>query len=149
MLNESVLNETDRLVVTELYGRYAHAFDNARGHECAQLFTAEATFSTHGRSPINGRDALEEFFTQAATRSPGVRHFVSNIVLDVVGPDRIDGSAYVMVLRITDDSLRLASLGTYRDQFVRNDVGWLIQSRYFLPAIPEALSGAALVSAGS
>jgi uncharacterized protein (TIGR02246 family) len=143
-----MLTDTDRLAVTELHGRYAHAFDAARARECAELFTADAIFTTHGRSPINGRDALEEFFTQAATRSPGARHFVSNIVLEAVAPNRVDGSAYVVVLRITEDSVRLASLGVYRDEFVRTDGGWQIQSRHFLPAIPEALGGAVLAAAG-
>lgn len=144
-----MLTDTDRLAVHELYGRYAQAFDDARAHECAELFTKNAIFMTQGRSPINGRDALEEFFAQAATRSPGARHFVSNIVLEGVGPDRVDGSAYVLVLRITHDSLRLASLGVYRDEFVRAGSGWQIQSRHFLPVIPEALAGAALASAPS
>jgi SnoaL-like domain len=144
-----VLNDQDRLAVIELYGRYAHAFDHARARDCAELFTAEATFTTEGRTPITGRDALEEFFTEAATRSPGSRHFTSNIILDGAGPDRLYGSAYVLVLRVTDDSVLLASMGVYRDQFVRTDAGWLIQSRHFLPAIPSALAGAPLVSAGS
>lgn len=142
-----MLTDKDRLAVLDLYGRYAHAFDHARADDCAELFTADATFTTRGRTPIAGRDALREFFTQASTRSPGARHFTSNIVLTSAGPDRLDGSAYVMVLRITDDSVRLASLGVYQDQFVRTDAGWLIQSRHFLPAIPDTLAGGVLVAA--
>jgi len=143
-----MLTETDHLAVTELYGRYAHAFDGARARECAELFSTDGTFTVHGRSPINGRAALEEFFVKAA-QSPGSQHFVSNIVLDVVGPDRVDGSAYVVVLRVNEDSVRLASVGSYRDEFVRANGNWLIRSRYFRPVLPEALAGAALVSSGS
>lgn len=142
-----MLTDKDRLAVTEIYARYAHAFDDARAHDCAALFVADGTFASQGRTPITGHEALEAFFTQATTRSPGARHFTSNIILDAVGPDRVDGSAYVMVLRITDDSVRLSSLGVYRDEFVRTDRGWLIQSRHFAPAIPEALAGAVLVGA--
>lgn len=144
-----MLTANDRLAVIELYGRYAHAFDHGRAHDCAELFAAEASFTTEGRTPITGRGALEEFFTEATTRSPGSRHFTSNIILDAAGPDRLDGSAYVVVLRVTADNVLLASLGTYRDQFVRSAGGWLIQSRHFLPAISPTLAGAALVSAQS
>jgi hypothetical protein len=135
------------LAVTELYGRYSHAFDSGQAQACAELFTADATFTTYGRPPIIGRVALQEFFTHAAARSRGMRHFVSNIVLGPLPPDRVIGSAYVLALRVDGDTLRLASLGGYRDEFVCADGIWLIGSRYLTPAIPDVLSGAVVAQA--
>lgn len=134
------------MAVGELYGRYSHAFDSGEAQRCAELFTSDATFTTHGRAAIVGRPALVEFFATAAARSPGVRHFVSNVVLDGVAGDRVTGMAYVLVLRIDGDVLRLASIGTYRDEFVCDGGRWLISSRYFVPAIPDGLAGAVLTA---
>lgn len=130
--------------VAELYARYSHAFDSGQVQVCAELFTADATFTTHGRSAIVGRDALREFFAAACARSSGMRHLVSNIVLDEVTPDTVQGSAYVLALRADGDTLRLATMGNYADEFVREDGRWLFRSRYFTPAIPAELSGAPL-----
>lgn len=138
------MSASTRLAITEVYARYTHAFDSAQAETCAELFTTDPTFTTHGGPSITGRAALTEFFGNAAARSPGMRLFVSNIVLDAVAADRVNDAADVMALRVDGDVLRLASMGNYRDEFACADGRWLIRSRYFRPAIPDGLSGAAL-----
>jgi uncharacterized protein (TIGR02246 family) len=120
--------------VVELYGRYSQAFDSGQAQVCAELFTPDAVFTNHGKPPVVGRAALQEFFGQAATRSVGVRHFVSNIVLDEVAPERVRGSAYVLLIRADSGGLQFVTMGTYADEFVYTDGRWLIGSRYFTPA---------------
>jgi hypothetical protein len=120
--------------VAELYGRYSQAFDSGQAQVCAELFTLDAVFTNHGKEPVVGRAALQEFFGQAAARSVGVRHFVSNIVLDEMAPDRVRGSAYVLLIRAEGGALQLVTMGTYADEFVYLEGRWLIRSRYFTPA---------------
>ncbi len=142
---ERALPIEDQVAITELYGRYSTSFDGGDGAGCVELFTENGTFTMTGREPVAGRAALTQFFVAAAERSAGIHHTVSNILVEKVSVDRARGSAHVLAVRVDGDTVRLAALGRYRDEFVKVGGRWLVHTRCVESAVPDSLIGAVIV----
>jgi uncharacterized protein (TIGR02246 family) len=143
---ERVLDAGDRHEVSELYARYAQAHDEGEPETFAALFTTDGVFDT-GASSLTGRDALAEFVRKAT--GSGVRHLMSAVVVDAApgGPQRATGSAYVQVVKIEDDVVRLVTMGRYVDEFAFEDGRWRFRVHRYIPFTGPALRGAPLVTA--
>jgi ketosteroid isomerase-like protein len=148
MDSELALPVEDRLAITELYARYSTYFDSGDGQACSALFTDDGTFAVAGREPVTGRAALTQFFGVATERSAGIRHFVSNILVQQVSADRARGTAHVLALRVDGDTVRLAALGRYSDEFAKVGGDWLVHIRSVESDVPAELIGAAVVAPG-
>ncbi len=142
---EHPLPVEDRVAITELYARYSTSFDSGDVQGCSELFTADGTFTITGREPVTGREALTQFFRAAAERSAGIHHIVNNILVEKVSVDRARGGAHVLAVRVDGDTVRLAAVGRYRDEFVKVDGRWLVHTRCVESAVPDSLIGAVIV----
>jgi ketosteroid isomerase-like protein len=117
--------------IRELVAQYAHLADGGRFKELIELFTEDAVLTPGDFPPAEGRDAIWRFLTETAenlrttTSSRLVRHNVSNLTIELDGPDAGRGSAYFFV--VTDRGPD--HWGRYRDVYARSDGRWRFRSR--------------------
>jgi uncharacterized protein (TIGR02246 family) len=119
----------DRDAIRDLYARYANDVDagSARAKEWAQHYAEDGVFDTGpGNDDIVGREALEAFCAQFPTS--GIRHVLSNLVIDVDGDDA-HCEAFVLVIM----KHQIVSTGIARDDLRRIDGRWQITYRTFTP----------------
>ncbi|MEU4227822.1 nuclear transport factor 2 family protein [Nonomuraea sp. NPDC026600] len=139
----SPLTTEQRQEITDLYARYSHAFDECRADELAALFTEDGVFAREGAAPVAGRESLAALVRAAAERAPGMRHVVSNVLVEAAAGGAV-GRAYVVALVVGDTDLRLATFGRYDDEFVPTPEGWRLRVRRFTPFVPAVLANAVL-----
>ncbi|MEV4357911.1 nuclear transport factor 2 family protein [Nonomuraea sp. NPDC004186] len=132
-----------RQEIIDLYARYSHAFDEGRADELAALFTEDGVFEREGAAPVIGRDGLAALVRATAERAPGMRHLVSNILVEASEAGAL-GQAYALALVVGDTDLRLATFGRYDDEFVPTPEGWRLRVRRFTPFVPAVLANAVL-----
>jgi hypothetical protein len=102
----------------------------------ADLFVDDGSFARplDPENPTVGRAGI---LAMLEGRPPRLsRHIVTNIVIDVEGPDEARGISYVSFLSTTDvEAPRPVAaeprlfVGEYRDRFVRTPEGWRLKSR--------------------
>ena len=70
--------------------------------------------------------------SQVDVDTPGIRHIVSNVIVEPAG-DGARGSAYVVVLGGVDDgaATQILTLGGYDDRLARTESGWRFESRTY------------------
>ena len=91
----------------------------------------DGEFQRPGLPVLQGRDAIAAMASERIGRTPGIRHLVTNIVIDPT-PGGASGSAYALVLRAGEDGLlRLLNAGIYRDALVRHDGRWRFRRREY------------------
>lgn len=135
----------ERQEITDLYARYSHAFDEGQADELAALFTEDGVFAREGGDPVTGRDGLAALVRGAAERIPGMRHFVSNILVEAT-ESGARGRAYALALVVGETDVRLGTFGRYDDEFVRTPGGWRLRVRRFTPFLPTVLANAVLAA---
>lgn len=129
---------SDRLEISDLYARYAFAFDKGLAEDWAAAFTPEGSFDIDGKL-LQGRAELVEF-ARFMFKPPGMLHFVSNLLVTPTPDDGAAGRAYVQVMRVAaDGSLRMVNIGEYEDVIVRHDSAWRFRARRFRSWVPAAL----------
>jgi 3-phenylpropionate/cinnamic acid dioxygenase small subunit len=112
--------------IRETIARYAHCVDGGRFDELVELFTADGVLEVEGEPAHRGRDAIRAFVTgtgrdlAAGTGASRIRHHVSNVVIELEGPDRAQARCYF--LAVTDRGVD--HWGRYRDEVVRTGDGW-------------------------
>jgi uncharacterized protein (TIGR02246 family) len=125
--------ECERLVY-----RYAWLVDSGQAAGIADLFTVDGTWAAGAGEPMRGRDGIREGFAerQAVTRRQS-RHVMTNVLIDVTGPDTASGRVYLVNFR--HDSRTGAAekpapadvpkyVGEYHLTFRRVDDTWLFQT---------------------
>ena len=126
--------ETWELVARELIrdtiARYAHLVDRGRIDELLELFAEDATLEAGDAPPARGRAAIRAVFVGTGARlataaPPLVRHHVSNVLIDVAGPDAATAQSYFVAFTARGAD----HWGRYRDRFVRQGSRWLFQHR--------------------
>lgn len=127
-----------RTEIDELYARYAYAFDRGDVRAWAALFTSDGRFTVPGTPVVVGRPALEAFASERHRRSPDMRHFTSNVLIETSG-SAARGRAYVAVYRLRGGQLLVRTMGEYRDKLVEQDDGWRFRSRRYEPWLPAEL----------
>src|SRR6266446_9059464 len=120
-----------REAIRETVARYAHLVDRGRIDELVDLFVEDGVLEAGDRPPAAGRAAIRELFLEtgkrlaSASARPLIRHHVSNLAIDVTGPD--DATAESYFLAMTDRGPD--HWGRYRGRFVRRGSRWLVQHR--------------------
>jgi len=120
-----------REAIRETVARYAHLVDRGRIDELVDLFVEDGVLEAGDRPPAAGRAAIRELFLEtgkrlaSASARPLIRHHVSNLTIDVTGPD--DATAESYFLAMTDRGPD--HWGRYRDRFVRRGSRWLFRHR--------------------
>ena len=123
---------TAREGIRETIGRYAHLVDAGRIDELMELFAEDAVLEAGALPPATGRAAIAAFFqgtggrlAAASKGRPLIRHHVSNIVIDVTGPEAADARSYFMAITERGPD----HWGRYRDRLARSGERWLFRSR--------------------
>ncbi len=117
--------------IRETVARYAHLVDRGRIDELVLLFAEDGTLEAGDRPPARGRAAIRAFFMDTAARLAGastrrlIRHHVSNLVIEVSGPESASAESYFLALAEGG----VDHWGRYRDRLVRRDGRWLFQHR--------------------
>jgi hypothetical protein len=133
------LSIEDRFELHELCARYAHAFDSGDAETWSALFAPDGRFVLPDGTPISGRGPLREFVLTRTAETPGMRHLISNILVEESGSGA-RGVAYFYALRFGDDGqLRLRNIGRYMDEYVRDDGRWLFGSRQVVQELSPGL----------
>jgi 3-phenylpropionate/cinnamic acid dioxygenase small subunit len=118
--------------IRETITRYAHCVDGGRFDELVELFTAGGVLEVEGEPAHRGREAIRAFVTgtgrdlAAGTGAPRIRHHVSNVLIELAGPDRARARCYF--LAVTDRGVD--HWGRYRDDLVRADDVWRFAHRH-------------------
>lgn len=120
----------------KLVKQFAQFNDLDQLEKLADLFVEDGSFARplDPENPIVGRD---EILAMMQARPPRLsRHFMTNIVIDILSADEAEGLSYVTFLSTTDvDAPRPTAcepkmfMGEYRDRFVRTEKGWKFKSR--------------------
>lgn len=131
--------------ITDLYARYSHAFDGGHADELAALFAEDGVFAREGGDPVVGRDGLAALVRGAAERTPGMRHLVSNILVEAT-ENGVRGRAYALALVVGETDVRLGAFGRYDDEFVHTPEGWRLRVRRFTPFLPATLANAVVAA---
>ena len=140
------LSAEDRLELLDAYGRYCHAFDSGDAQAAAGLFAEDGCFAYVGSRDFEGRAAIAGLFERRHAGAPGIRHFVSGIVVEP-SPEGASGRAYAIVLRMgPGEPLRVITIGQYDALWVRLAEGWRLKRRAFTAWLDPALIDAPLTA---
>src|SRR3954449_8136993 len=125
--------ECERLVY-----RYAGLVDSGEAGAIADLFVEDGTWAAGGGEPMRGRDGIRAGFAvrQGVARGQS-RHVMTNVLIDVTGPDTATGRVYLVNFR-HDSPTGVAEkpapadvpkyVGEYHLTFRRVDGTWLFQT---------------------
>jgi hypothetical protein len=118
--------------IRETVASYAHLVDSGRFDDVVQLFLVDGVLEVKGREPAVGHDGLRAFFSgvgadlKATTDVPLIRHYTSNLSIDVIGPGRANARCYFLALTETG----VDHWGRYRDELVPVDGRWRFAHRF-------------------
>ena len=126
--------------ITELIAKYSHMWDSKNASGLAELFSEDGVWDRWGpqaQKPdisIKGRDALRDwtanrFKTALADRQ--TRHYQTNTVFLEVTDDLVRTQTVFVVIQVpaAEKSPKLATTGTYEDEFRLTAAGWRIAHR--------------------
>ena len=118
-----LLEAADRMEITELLHRYAHAIDNGRLDLLAEVFTPDATLDfgsvdqyVEGESVVRSLGAIRAWFEKALAPFPGVLHFMTNHRIELDG----DEATTETLMQV----LHMSMGGIYRGHTIRTKAGW-------------------------
>jgi ketosteroid isomerase-like protein len=117
--------------IRDTIARYAHLVDRGRIDELVALFTDDGTLEAGDGPPARGREAIRAVFLGTGSRlasaaaRPLIRHHVSNVVIDVGGPDAATASSYFLAITERGPD----HWGRYRDRLVSRGDRWLFAHR--------------------
>lgn len=132
---QEVVVETWELIarehIRELVASYAQLADTGRFDALLALFAEDAVLHGGDAPEAHGRDAIRGFLTGTGTDLKSVtavqliRHHVSNLRIEVDGPDAARGTSYFFVVTERGPD----HWGRYRDEYVQRDGRWLFRYR--------------------
>jgi hypothetical protein len=120
---------------------YAFYADNGQSDDWAGLFAEDGEMRLFGKDHV-GRAAIRA--TSSGADGPNVTvHSLSNVRIEVLGPDTARGTNYVTVYsqakaNPASSGLTPVLVGVYRDEYRRTAEGWRIARRAFQPLIKPA-----------
>ena len=112
--------------IRETIAAYAHRVDGGRFDDLLELFAPDGVLEVEGEPPLRGRHAIHAFVTgtgrdlAVGTGAARIRHHVSNVLIELDGPDRARARCYF--LAVTD--LGVDHWGRYRDVLGRDGDVW-------------------------
>lgn len=137
------MTEAERLIIeaacAKLPLRFALLLDAQRYAEVAELFTRNGSFArpTAPTAAIEGQaNILAAFQKRPADKLS--RHLISNVVIDVLGPDRAVGSCYALLYTasVNDKAEQfglqaqpLQYVGGFEDEYALEDGVWKFARR--------------------
>ena len=125
----SAVAEAERRAIEQdcarLIARYANLNDAGDWEAVAALYAPDGRMSrpTAPDDWIEGRDAILAAFQSRPPRT--TRHICSNVVIEVLGPDRAEGESAMLLF--TGEGT--PKVGSFYDRFVRIDDIWRFAER--------------------
>jgi 3-phenylpropionate/cinnamic acid dioxygenase small subunit len=121
------------LEIRNLIARIAHLADQGDLDEYADQFAEDSVWALpdaprHGRADIR---AGAESRRAAGLTGPGSasRHVITNVSVNVEGPDDVTADSYFMFLQNTEAVPTILNMGSYHDRFVRRNGVWRLAYR--------------------
>jgi hypothetical protein len=120
-----------RELIREVVASYAQFVDSGRFDDVVALFTVDGVLEVKGREPAVGHEGLHAFFRgvgtdlAATTTSRLIRHYTSNLSIDVVSQKEATARCYF--LAVTE--IGVDHWGRYRDRLVAAGDRWLFAHR--------------------
>lgn len=120
-----------REAIRDTLARYCHLVDAGRIDELLELFADDAVLEAGDLPPAHGRAAIREVFLGtgrrlvAATGKPLIRHHLSNVAIEMEGPEAAAAVSYFLALT----ERGVDHWGRYRDRLVRRGTRWVLQHR--------------------
>ena len=117
--------------IRDLVAAYAQLADTGRFEALLELFSEDAVLRGGDQPEAHGREGIRAFLAGTAsslrevTAAPLIRHHVSNLRIEVLSPERAQGTSYFFV--VTDRGPD--HWGRYRDEYVRRGDRWLFRYR--------------------
>ena len=105
--------------------RYVQAVDAGEGDAAAALFTPDGVFEGAVESPLEGRDAIRDFFTRRELVSPPRRHHVTSMDAQLDPDGVVRATTYLQVV-----GLGGLTAGYYHDEFEHVDGEWLFRRKH-------------------
>lgn len=132
----NLFTAADRILIDELFARYAWAIDTGDVDAFAELFVPGAAIEdTVVKRRFDGPDGPRAFATYFRDRVvfPGRQHWVGQAVMTMVDDDTCHVRSFGMASHLYPTGANyLTYLGSYADEVVRTDEGWKFrQRRYF------------------
>jgi hypothetical protein len=127
----SVLGPADEDEIRDLVIEFVWRVDHGQADTVHELFTDDGEL-TLGPNAMRGRGAIVAWGARRAMEARQSLHLVSNIRITASTPDQAQVNSYLVVYvedpggPSPDTPL---SVGEYRDEFVKTDVGWRFASR--------------------
>jgi uncharacterized protein (TIGR02246 family) len=121
------LETADIVALQQVYAAYSHAADAGDGEALADLFVPDGVLD-FGFGSVSGREGLVGFGANVAAGAPGIKHVVSNVLVDGAGDDAT-GRATVVTFLPGEPAPVLNNMGRYEDTFVRVDGTWRLRVR--------------------
>lgn len=146
-MNDGELRSIERACERLVYD-FARYADQGAYEKVASLFADDGTFTRRGET-FRGHSAIAESIDallqnrRSAPKKPWwrVRHFCSNLVIDVTGAGQAVGASYYTIYRYQGSPVDgvppiagPALIGDYADLYVRTAAGWRFFSREVRPA---------------
>lgn len=122
----------DREAIRQLVVSYAHFARTRNVEGLVALYSDDAVFDVPGNmgtrsGPRAGRDAIRETLRVDLPRSDPWP-FLHQHVIEMLGPDKARGVLY-FELRQGVENLRTTHIGTYQDEYVKEQGAWKFRSR--------------------
>ena len=120
----SPLEEKD--AIRDLVTRYCLYIDSGRDEEWVQLFTEDGAFDSPILGRWEGRAKLRDFTKRYAdfTGSAQPRHCVTNVLVELDGPESARVECYLVMLHAGDGKTELVVSGRYEDRLAKQGDTW-------------------------
>jgi hypothetical protein len=123
----------DRVAIEELYAAYNFAIDDEHPDDFADCFTPDGVLDVGFGDPVRGTEALAAFAAGTNQIMPGMRHSVTNLILQGHDDDGAIGKAYLYTYRATAEGHQVILTGRYRDTLRRVGGLWKFADRTMIP----------------
>ena len=134
---------SDTEAITALVMSYAERLDAGDLDGVASLFAHATWRSAARREPLRGATAVRRAYDAVLLYdgSPCTRHVLTNLVVQLDGPERATARSYFTVLQARPDfRLQPIICGRYHDTFVRVGGTWRFADRFILTDLIGDLS---------
>jgi ketosteroid isomerase-like protein len=117
----------DRLAIEDLVVAYGHAIDSMGDIDSIlAVFTQDAVFdlSGIGLSPLQGHEAIREFYTNVYANTAHMAHYLSNFAVTAYTGHTASIRAYVNGMGLGKDGRGVTVYGRYYFDVIRTAAGW-------------------------
>jgi uncharacterized protein (TIGR02246 family) len=121
----------DRQVINDLFVRYTTALDAGDVATIVGCFTEDGTLESPAVGVYSGRQGIREFaerFARFRERGSQLRHFISNLAVEVDG-DAARATCYLLTVITRNGKTELMPPGRYDCRLAREDGRWLFSHR--------------------